>query len=321
MCPEVSVVVPAYRRETRLAFTLDALARQTLDPTRFEVIVVRDAEYEPIARPPGNLNLRFVSQPGPGPSVRRNAGWRASSGRLIAFTDDDCRPSPSWLEAILDAFSVRGARADVILQGRTAPDPDEKHLCSGFARTIESYGPNRWFPTCNLALPRALLERLGGFDESLAFHCEDTDLGLRAEALGARLVYVDEAVVWHAVHSRSLRTALRDATQRHSEAELLARHPQHRDVLYMGAFVSEGHARITLAAVGLLMAPRHPRVAALAAYPYAMGKLNQRAMQPEFRSAVGLARFALAIIGGAVLDAAEVAMRVPPSLRTRTLAL
>lgn len=318
--PEVTVVVPTYRRDARLAFTLEGLAEQTLARERFEVIVVRHEDAEPPEGLPADLRARFLTLPAPGPAMRRNLGWREARGELVAFTDDDCRPSPGWLEGLLGAYR-HGPGEGVILEGRTEPDPDEAHLFHGLARSMEVYGPNRWYPTCNLAMPRSLIERLGGFDEELAFWGEDTDLGLRAEAEGARLVYVDEAVVWHCVHVRSLRTALRDATQRHAEAEVLARHPSQRDELYMGAFIGEEHARVTLAALGLLVAKRSPALAALAAYPYVIHKVAKRPMQPGFLSPMGLARLAVDVTGGALVDGTEVLMRLRTSLRKRTLVL
>jgi GT2 family glycosyltransferase len=318
--PEVSVVVPTYRRDTRLAFTLDALAAQTLALDRFEVLVVRDDDSEPLGKLPADLDVRFITQPAPGPAMRRNRGWREARGSLVAFTDDDCRPSPGWLEGLLEAYRT-GPGDEVVLEGRTEPDPDEAHLFHGLARSMEVYGPNRWYPTCNLALPRALLERLGGFNEELAFWGEDTDLGLRAEQLGTQLVYVDEAVVWHCVHVRSLRAALRDATQRHAEAEVLARHPSQRDELYMGLFIGEEHARVTLAALGLLVAPRSRALAALAAYPYVIHKVAKRPLQPGFMTPVGIARLLVDVAGGALVDGAEVAMRLRTSLRKRALVL
>jgi GT2 family glycosyltransferase len=317
MAPAISVVIPTYRRETRLAFTLDALAAQTLPRDRFEVIVVRDSADGALTAPPPGLEVRFLTLPGPGPAMRRNHGWRQARAPLVAFTDDDCRPAPDWLERLLEA----SGEDDAILEGRTEPDPDEVHLLHGMARSMQVISADRWYPTCNLAYPRSLLERLGGFDEELAFFGEDTDLGLRAERLGARLTYVDEAVVWHAVHVRSPRLALRDATQRHTESAVIARHPEHRDELYLGAFVGEEHARWVLAAVGVVLWRRSRLLGALAAYPYVAHRLGKRIVRPGFMTPFGIGRALADVLGGAFVDGVEVAMRARSSLRNRRLVL
>ena len=129
--PDIAVVIPTRRRETRLAFALEALAEQSLDASRFEVIVVRDGDAAaPFAEPPDGLRVRFCTRPGvAGPTAKRNVGWRSTTAPLVAFTDDDCRPHPAWLESLLAAADG----ADAFLQGRTEPDPDESHLLHGFA--------------------------------------------------------------------------------------------------------------------------------------------------------------------------------------------
>ena len=211
---EVAVVIPTRRRETRLAFALEALGRQTLAAERFEVVVVRSGSEGPLAQAPAGVAARFLDHPGPaGAAAQRNRGWRATSAPLVAFIDDDSRPAPDWLETLLGAADGD----ERIVQGRIEPDPGEAHLLFGLARSHRIAGPSPRFETGNIAYPRALLERLGGFDERItgADWGEDTDLGLRAQAAGAEVVYAEDALVWHAVVTRSLRTALRD-TRRHA---------------------------------------------------------------------------------------------------------
>ncbi len=54
------------------------------------------------------------------------------------------------------------------------------------------------FPSGSAALyRRAMLEEIGGFDDSFFLYCEDTDLGLRARWAGWKCLYVPEAVVEH----------------------------------------------------------------------------------------------------------------------------
>jgi glycosyltransferase involved in cell wall biosynthesis len=320
MPAEIAVVIPTHRRETRLSFALDALAAQTLDPARFEVVVVRspETETEAAATAPAGLDVRFLSSEEANISGQRNLGWRATEAPLVAFTDDDCRPAPDWLERLANAAADG---ADGILVGRTEPDPDEAHLHYGIARTIHVIGPDRWYRTCNIAYPRQLLEQLGGFDEELAFHCEDSDLGIRAEQSGAPQVFVDEAVVWHAVHVRSFRQAIADAARIAGEPELLARYPEQRDELYLRVFVSEEHAKLALALAGLLVLPHSRALATLAAYPYVMGRIAKRLRNPNPLSPLGLFRLAGDIAVEGALDTVEVISRARSSLRSRSLVL
>ena len=321
---EIAVAIPTRGRETRLAFALDGLASQTLARHAFQVVVVREERASgPYADAPAGLDVRFVTSSDPSPSAMRNRGWRAADAPVIAFMDDDCRPSERWLEHLLAAArNAAGEDGEFILQGRTEPDPNERHLLIGLARSIEVSGPGL-YETCNIAYPRSLLERLGGFDESFGVpHWgEDTDLGLRAEAAGAGVRWVDEAVVWHAVHSRSLARAVRETSRRAGFAQLLARHPALRARLLMGLFVKDSHAAVTLATLGavagLSSGSRGRAIAAAATLPYLA--LNARSwVRPGKPTLRRLGRYGLHLPAATVLDLAETIATVHGAVRYRT---
>lgn len=314
---QIAVVIPTRGRETRLAFALEALAAQTLDRDRFEVIVVRDGDAaEPLGAAPDGLRLRTLERPGvAGPTAKRNLGWRSSDAALIAFTDDDCRPEPGWLAALVDAH---GGSPGTFLQGRTEPDPEELHLLPGLARTQEVLKPTGWYETCNVAYPRALLERLDGFDEAFEFGGEDTDLAYRALELGAEARFVDTARVRHAVIARSLRGALADATRWNDVAAVLARHPGLRSALHHRWFWYPSHERLLLAAAGLAIASRRGlplparALGVVAAFPYFDMRVNWR--QPSPRRTP----LQLGVLGAwALVDGAETLARIPAAIRRR----
>jgi GT2 family glycosyltransferase len=313
--PEVAVVIPTARRETRLAFALDALANQTLPRERFEVIVVRAEAAGETTPPPDGLPVRFLSAAADsGPAEKRNLGWRAASAPIVAFTDDDCRPDPRWLETLL-ASAGDGA----VLQGRTEPDPDEAQRLHGLAVSQHIPAPSDWYETCNIAYPRDLLERLDGFDAEFAgpdsgdypVGGEDTDLGLRARAAGADLRFVPDAVVRHAVHSRHLARALRDTRRWRSVPLVLSRHPEQRQALHAGVFGRRAHWALLLAVLALPMR-RRPLLAALAAGPYV--RHHARGYP---RSARGIARAVLDLPPRALVDAAEIAVTATAAARHR----
>jgi GT2 family glycosyltransferase len=303
------VVIPTRDREARLAFALESLAGQ-LEPERFEVIVVRDGDARPpFAGAPEGLRVRSLTRPGvAGPTAKRNLGWRATEAPYVAFADDDCRAARGWLAALLAELGP-----DRVVQGRTEPDPDELHLLHGLARSLRVEGPSGWFETCNIAYPRDLLERLGGFDERFEFGGEDTDLGWRAREAGAEAVFAPDALNWHAVVSRSLPRALAEAVRWNDLPAVVRRHPGLRGSLYLRWFWSPEHMGIAVAAAGALtLSRRAPLLAAASTVPYLAARLNWR--QPHARRlARGLATLPLL----AAVDAAEVAARLPSAWRNR----
>ena len=315
--PEIAVVIPTRNRDTRLTFALDALAEQTLDRDRFEVVVVRDRPAPGLGlQPPAGLRLRVIElDEDAEPSRKRNFGWRSSEADLTAFTDDDCRPAPDWLERMLAGWDERGRDRDVILQGRTEPDPDEVHLLHRLARSQTIRGPSPVFQCCNIAYPRALLERVGGFDEEFDFGGEDTDLGIRAVEAGAEHLYLEDVLAWHAVHPRGLAKAVRDSLRWKSQPLMLKRHPQLRDEMVARYFWKDAHARILLAAAGVALAPRTGGLSLLATIPYA------RVHKPpgkRLTSPRDVAALSVLLAEHAVIDAAEVIGTARGAIRYRT---
>ncbi len=314
--PEIAVVIPTRNRDTRLTFALDALAEQTLDRNRFEVVVIRDRPAPGLGlQPPVGLRLRVIAlDEDAEPSRKRNFGWRSSEADLVVFTDDDCRPAPDWLERMLAAWDERGRERDVILQGRTEPDPDEKHLLHRLARSQTILGPSEAFHCCNIAYPRALLEQVGGFDEEFGFGGEDTDLGLRALENGARLVYADDVLVWHAVHPRNLRDAVRDSFGWKSQPLLIKRHPHLREKMVHRYFWKEAHEGIVLAAAGVALAPRTYGLSLLAVAPY----IRVHSPPGKRLTPRGIASLSAMLAERAVVDAAEVIGTARAAIRYRT---
>ena len=98
-----SVVVCTHRRPAYVPHVLAALGR--LDPAPDEIIIVDNA--------PGDLDCRaqveaagarYVREDRKGLDRARVAGLGAARCELVAFTDDDCVPSPAWLQALPELF-------------------------------------------------------------------------------------------------------------------------------------------------------------------------------------------------------------------------
>jgi GT2 family glycosyltransferase len=310
--PEVSVVVPSHARPARLARLLDALAAQTLPRERFEVIVVHDYEHD-LTHPVLARQLR-VAPAQRGPARQRNLGWRDARAPLVAFTDDDCRPEPGWLDALL---TVARDHPGAIVQGATSPDPEERDaLANPYARTITVDPPGRFAQTCNILYPRAVLEAVDGFDERLPAPAgEDTDLALRARALGTPYVGAPDARVFHAVEAYSLAGAVRLAFKWRHLAYVVRRHPEVRGWFALRVFWREAHLRLCLALAGALLARRHPLAAALC-LPYLRERLGVHG-----RGVPARLRAARELPGRAAVDLAEIAAMVAGSARYRTFVL
>ncbi len=312
----ISVVVATRDRSLRLSRLLDSLRAQTLESDRFEVVVVddesRDDTTSVLERELARRELRLRSfrlEPSRGPAGARNEGWRAADGSLVVFTDDDCVADPGWLEAIAAAAS---ARPGCLVQGRTDPIPEERASIGPFSRTLEVTELGPYFQTCNIAYPRAMLEALGGFDDSTFPRSgEDTDLAWRAIEDGAEAVYAEDARVFHAVNQFGPIGSLRFPLRWSDAMANLDRHPELRSELHRGVFWKRSHELLLAAVVGVAATRRFPP-AALLVLPYARDVV--RRTRRRGASASHAPHLALQ-------DAVETYATIRGAVRNRTLVL
>jgi hypothetical protein len=138
--PELSVVVTSHGRPLRLRWLMNALEQQTLDSSKYEVIV------DP-------------------------AGWRLARAPMVVFIDDELRPPRDWLANVLEA--VR-RHPDAVIRGPLHDDPDERAMLHApFWRTAVE-------PQCNVVCPREMLEGVGEDAIASAAQVEEQMLLYRA---------------------------------------------------------------------------------------------------------------------------------------------
>jgi GT2 family glycosyltransferase len=226
--PLVSVVIPTYRRPALLARCLAALSRQQLPAGTFEVLVADDAAETATQQHVQSLHtstfdIRYVAVTGPhGPAAARNVGWRAARGPIIAFTDDDCIPDSNWLAAGLLAFdnpAVIAVTGQTIVPLPPAPTDFERNT-AGLEQSE--------FITANCFCRRAVLEKLGGFDEQFTTAWrEDSDLHFRLLNAGGHIVRASSAIVIHPARPAVWGVSLREQRKAMFDALLFHKHPQH----------------------------------------------------------------------------------------------
>ena len=227
-----TVIVCTRDRPALLQGALEALRRLT--PAPAEVVVVDNARRDDstrrvVAAFPG---VRYVLEPVPGLSVARNTGVRASRTELLAFTDDDARPSPDWLAHLAAAFADPDVGVVTGLVLPAALDNDGARAFEGmggfgqgFRRRVHDLPffdgmRRRGVPVwrlgagADMAVRRRVLELVGPFDERLgagASGCsEDSELWYRVLAAGFTCRYEPAAEVVH-LHRDDLSAVRRQA--------------------------------------------------------------------------------------------------------------
>jgi glycosyltransferase involved in cell wall biosynthesis len=297
------VLVTRNRREL-LARCLAALAAQTRPAD--EVLVVdngsTDGTADLLAASTTPKGLIVLAGPPDGSVAHaRNLAVARASGDVIAFTDDDCRPQPTWLEAL-----TAGLREGVgIVQGRTTADPEQELL--PLSRT--QWTPCEWggYETCNIAYDRSVLPgngnpAAGPFDLDFAGEVaaalgplfarypfgEDTEMAWRIKRSGAVSRFAGCAIVEHHVFPPDPRLQLRRAFLTAGFPLLVRRAPELRSaMLWHRYLLTPQRARIAGAVSGTAFAAvaRDGRPLVLAV-PYAVQLLRTLApLRPHGRRA------------------------------------
>ncbi|QJW34829.1 glycosyltransferase [Cellulosimicrobium protaetiae] len=217
MTIEISVVIPTYNRAPLLRRTLDALRRQTLDPGRFEVVVVDDGgsdDAEDVVRSfAGDLDVKYYWQEDAGfrAGKARNVGTAIASGRYVVYVDTGVLLGSRTLETHLEIHSratyptvvvgyVYGFESDAstfaaVGAGLDQPDVDatigllhEHGALDVREKQYQELGeiiagwpaPFDIFWTCHASADREEVLAAGMFDESFtSWGGEDVDLGVR----------------------------------------------------------------------------------------------------------------------------------------------
>ena len=177
--PYFDVVVPTTGRAS-----LAVLLEQLLEAGARRVMVVDDRRAgERLALPAGVERLTGGSR---GPAAARNAGWRAASAPWVVFVDDDVLVGADWGRCLAQDLA-RLQPWVAASQGRVrVPLPGDRRP-TDWERNVAGLETARWI-TADLAVRRAALLRVGGFDERFPrAYREDADLALRLMDAGWEL--------------------------------------------------------------------------------------------------------------------------------------
>lgn len=215
--PVVSVIVPTRNRPESLRCCLRALTRLDYPADRVETLVVDDRSVPPVRESLGRSgagpNLRILQGEGKGPAIARNRGVEVAEGDLLAFTDDDCIPSPPWLRELVAAHeSLPGAAVGgrVVNGLEENPFADASQMLVSYLYHYYNSGASgaRFFTSNNLLAPAREFRAEGGFDPTFPLAAaEDRDFCDRWHGGGRPLVYASRALVYHR-HRMGLRAYL-----------------------------------------------------------------------------------------------------------------
>lgn len=212
--PRISVIIPYYKARKYVIEAMLSLSRKT-DPDLLEVILVNDNSPDDIgdlARQMPNLiylenktNLHFVKS--------CNRGGEAAKGEYLFFLNCDAQITPNTLENLLKTMDedpsigvagpkvlypsghLQEAGCRIFADGTSGmiglnDDPALARYC--YSKEVD------YVSGCSLLIRKELFHKVGGFSNELApAYCEDADLCMKVRAMGYKIWYQHDSVVYH----------------------------------------------------------------------------------------------------------------------------
>jgi cellulose synthase/poly-beta-1,6-N-acetylglucosamine synthase-like glycosyltransferase len=202
--PVLSVVVIGRNEGERLVRCLESVGVMTLSCGPIEIIYVDSASTDASVERARQLGVKViqVNPRRPCAAIGRNAGWRAARASIVLFLDGDTILAPDFVSYASTQFD--DAEVAVVFGDRRETNTND----SIYNRVLDldwimPPGPAE-FCGGDALIRRAVLERIGGYDEGLIAG-EDAELCWRVRSLGYRVIHLDLRMTGHdlAIHRLS----------------------------------------------------------------------------------------------------------------------
>jgi GT2 family glycosyltransferase len=221
----------------------------------------------PSLGPVRSCEIRYLHSPTVGLSRARNIGLRAARSEVVVLLDDDMLVEPEWLSRLLEGYGAGGPQTVATGRVLAAPPEGDGHglppaALFAYTEPLTYRGRQRVdiVPGANIAVPRDLVLRLGGFDERLGAgsrfgSADDNDMGFRLLDAGCEVHHVPDATVLHrAWRSRRDLARLRWSYGR-GKGAFYAKHASLRDRHTLGRMARDAWTRVRRALLSIFASP------------------------------------------------------------------
>lgn len=186
--PSISVVIPAHNEEKYVGDCIESVLQHA--PRELtEIVVVCNACTDRTA----DVALRYpkvkvIHEPRKGTGYARNTGFKRATGDILAYLDADSRIHADWFPMVQREFAANPSLVSLsgpcrfydlpAWQGRVV------YLWWMMCAIPEYYRAKFAILGANFAARRSALERVGGFDTSIPFWGDDTNIARRLRQVG-----------------------------------------------------------------------------------------------------------------------------------------
>jgi len=199
--PQVTILIPIRNVAKYIGACLDALMSQTYPADKYEVWLLDnhsdDGTLE-IAKKYSANRVKVIQIGAHSPPIKYNKVLPQITSEIIGFVDGDANVDRDWLRLVVEALEdpkVAGASGLILTENKG----------NLMARIIGYELQDRYermpkeitrVATMHVVYKKAVLEEIGGFNESLKTGY-DGEVGYRIKRAGYKIINILEAKVWH----------------------------------------------------------------------------------------------------------------------------
>lgn len=225
---EFSVVVCSYNRSVYLAKVLNALKNQTLDSSKFEIILVNNNstdETEKVChtfqKNNSDLNITYFVEKNKGLSYARNTGIKLSKGQWVIFLDDDAEPIADYLNNVstfLEKYPQCIAAGGRIYPNYETEEPlwMTKYLLPlvsaiDLGDKVKKFPSNKYPIGANMIFKGDIFDKIGYFDVNLGrkgnqlLGGEEKEIFMKLRGISNEIYYIPNAIVHHFIPEKRIK--------------------------------------------------------------------------------------------------------------------
>jgi cellulose synthase/poly-beta-1,6-N-acetylglucosamine synthase-like glycosyltransferase len=196
MLPSVSIVIPAFNSSKYIGQTLERLKVLDYPQDKIELVVVDDASTDNTGEIAKKFGCKVIRRDKKGGCASaKNTGIAHAKNEIIAFIDADVIVTKEWLRMLVAPFKDPrvggvGGRIKNVFRKNNLLEKFIEH--DNYYRTRRKEA--RSAPGSNSAYRREVFQVVGFMDPYLG---EDPDFSYRVVAHGYKIIFKNEAVVYH----------------------------------------------------------------------------------------------------------------------------
>ncbi len=230
----VDVIIVSHNNKNILGDCIDSINNQTYKKIKIYLLDNDSTDNTKEFIKKNYSSINFVDVPNEGPSKKRNIGMSMSNSEYFVVMDSDAKLTKEWIknavkymDSHLDVGLCNGKiiRADGLIDaagGILARNGGGTDIGFG-EKDIGQYNSFRrvgYLKSASLIIRKKMVQEIGGFDSDYYYGVEDSDLGLRANIAGWKVVYNSDLVSFHLSHHTMKNAPMKKETYRDKRNKL-----------------------------------------------------------------------------------------------------